>query len=78
MATGQYIYALALSGKNIFTGGEEPGGVHLSTNNGKNGTQSTYLNQQQYVISLAKLGKYIFVGTRGSSVWRRSFKEILK
>ena len=57
---------------------EHNGGVFLSTNNGTN-----WLNKNQgfnvipKVYSLLIANNYIFAGTYGQSVWRRSLSEII-
>jgi hypothetical protein len=70
------VLALAASGNNIFAGAGD--GVWLSTNNGTNWLQK---NQGFSVITLVSAllitNNYIFAGTYGNSVWRRSLTEII-
>lgn len=72
----QYIQSLAVSGTILFAGTED-GGIYLSTNNGVN-----WVNKNQgfdtipSVRSLLISNGYIFAGTDGRSVWRRSLSEI--
>ncbi|MCX6162093.1 MAG: T9SS type A sorting domain-containing protein [Ignavibacteriae bacterium] len=72
----QHVPSLVISGNNIFAG--TGSGVFHSTNNG-----STWLNKNQgfsvvpRVNSLLIANGYIFAGTEGYSVWRRSYSEII-
>ena len=75
------IWALALSGQCIFVGTEvinDIGGVYLSFDNGQIWHQK---NEGFYpltsVNSLLIKDNYIFAGTEGNSVWRRSLQEII-
>jgi hypothetical protein len=69
--------SLAVSGNNLFAGTES--GVFLTTNNGEN-----WLNKNQgfNIIPAVSVfliaNNYIFAGTNGKSVWRRSLSEILE
>jgi hypothetical protein len=65
------VLSLATSGSNIFAGTSN--GVYLSTNNGANWTQiNDGFNPVPTVYSLAIANNYIFAGTYGYSVWKRS------
>jgi hypothetical protein len=69
--------SLVVSGNNLFAGTES--GVFLTTNNGEN-----YINKNQGFINIPAVpvfliaNNYIFAGTNGNSVWRRSLSEILE
>jgi hypothetical protein len=61
---GQRVYALAISGSNIFAGSD---GLFLSTNNGT--TWTAVDPGLAYVTSLAVSGSNIFAGTNGNGVY---------
>ena len=68
--------SIAISGSNIFAGTNS--GIFLSTNNG-----TSWINKNQgfnvvpIVNALVIANNYIFAGTVGNSVWRRSLSEII-
>jgi len=64
---GGYVYALAVSGTNLFAGTSE-GGVLLSTNNGSSWTKVDSGLIETYIFSLAVFGTNIFAGTSVRSV----------
>ena len=71
------VRALTAGGNNIFAG-TDSNGVYLSTNNGAN-----WINKNQGFNVISTIGallisnNYIFSGTYGNSVWRRSLSEII-
>jgi hypothetical protein len=73
--SNQYIYSLAESGNNLFAAGDS--GIYMTTNSG-----AIWLNKNQgfgfvpYIISLLTTNDYIFAGTNGQSVWKRSLSDI--
>jgi hypothetical protein len=70
------VFSFATLGNNIFAGTDN--GVYLSTNNG-----TSWLNKNQGFnpvpsdVSILTTNDYIFAGTGGYSVWRRSYSEII-
>jgi hypothetical protein len=72
--TDTYIYALAVSGTNLFAGTE--GGVFLSTDNGTSWTQASTGLTSTLVSALAVSGTNLFAGTDGG-VWRRPLSEMI-
>jgi photosystem II stability/assembly factor-like uncharacterized protein len=77
------VWSFTTQENNIFAGldynSPDSGGVYLSTNNG-----ASWLNKNQgfnfipSVVSLLIVNNYIFAGTNGYSVWRRSLAEIIE
>ncbi len=65
---GGYVYALAVSGTNLFAG-TSSGGVFLSTNNGTSWTAVNTGLTYTYVLSLAVSGTNLFAGTDGGGVF---------
>jgi len=71
------IYALAISGNNIFAGeGEGLGGVKVSTNNGTNWVDRSE-GGLQCVNCLCIANNYIFAGTDLHGVYRRPLTELI-
>jgi hypothetical protein len=74
--SGQPVTRFAISGNNIFAG-INANGVYLSTNGGVNWIQK---NQgfigNPAIYSFLIYNNYIFAGTYGYSIWRRSLSEI--
>lgn len=74
----QYIPSLAISGNNIFAGAYFYTGIYHSTNRGQTWTQ---INQGfdtiPPVFSFLITNNYIFAGTEGQFIWRRSLSEII-
>ncbi len=66
--TSTDVYALALSGTNLFAG-TASGGVFVSTNNGTRWTQVNTGLTNTNVSSLAVNGSNLFAGTRGGGVF---------
>jgi photosystem II stability/assembly factor-like uncharacterized protein len=62
-----YVYALAVSGTNLFAG--TPSGVFLSTNNGTSWTAVNTGLTNVGVRALAVSGTNLFAGTEGDGVW---------
>ena len=78
----QYVNSLAVSDNNVFAGiGKYPtgsGSVSLSTNNGTSWIEKNQgFNVIPIVTRLLIANNYIFAGTYGLSVWRRSYTEII-
>jgi hypothetical protein len=69
------VTSFAVSGSNLFLGSD--GGVYLTTNNGENWIQKNQNLSTTNIQSLETANGYIFVGTSGYSVLRRSLSEIL-
>ena len=70
------VYALAVSGSNIFAG-TNSGGIFLSTNNGTNWTIVTDgLTTSNTVECFAISETDIYAGTNGVGVWRRTLSEL--
>lgn len=74
--TNRQVNALAVKGNYIFAG-TETGGIYLSSNNGTNWIQKNQGLDTFNIHSLALTNEYIFAGTMGRSVWRRSLAEIV-
>jgi len=70
------VTAFAINGNNVFAGTDS--GVYITTNNGLN-----WINKNQGFNTIPSIGaflitnNYIFTGTYGTSVWRRSLSEII-
>jgi ligand-binding sensor domain-containing protein len=75
--TGQALKvgAFAAFDTNIFVG--TYAGVFLSINNGITWTSVNNGFPNNYVSSFALLGSYLFAGTGGGGVWRRTLSELL-
>jgi hypothetical protein len=74
--TNADVYALAVSGTNLFAG-TNGGGVFLSTNNGTSWTAASTGLTNTTVWSLAVSGTNLFAGTLGGGVWRRPLSEMI-
>ena len=70
------INSLVVSGSNVFAG-LIGGGVYLSTNNGLNWIQKNQNIGTTNIKTLQIANGYIFAGTSGYSVLRRSLSEII-
>jgi hypothetical protein len=71
------VISLVANGNNIFAGTEYYG-IYLSTNNGQNWIQKNQgfaITPTVYALTIAN--GYIFAGTNGQNVWRRSYSEII-
>ncbi len=79
--TNLFINSLAVSGTNIFAGTQNVpsgGSIFLSTNNGINWIQKNQgINVTPIILSLLISNNYIYAGTGGTSVYRRSLSEII-
>lgn len=72
------IYCLAASGDNLIVG--KYGGVYLSTNNGGSFgfvAKNQGFNTVPPIEALLIANDYVFAGTLGQAVWRRSMNEII-
>jgi hypothetical protein len=70
------VLSLAVSGNNIFAGTDN--GLYLSNNNGttwfiKNQGFSTVPHMEAFFIA----ENFVFAGTQGESIWRRSLMEVI-
>jgi|WetSurMetagenome_2_1015567.scaffolds.fasta_scaffold53352_2 hypothetical protein len=73
----QYVYSMTISGTNFFAG-TGVNGVCLSTNNGQNWTQVNQgFGTLPAIYSLLIANNYIFAGTDGHSIWRRSYSDFV-
>ncbi len=71
------VLSLVTLGNSIFAG-TEYFGIYLSTNNGTNWIQKNQgFNNIPLVDALLVTNNYIYAGTGGNSVWRRSLSEII-
>jgi hypothetical protein len=75
--TGITVYTISVSENNIISGASD--GVYLSTNNGLNWIKKNqgFNNLQIAIHAFLITNNYIFAGTDGYSVWRRSLSEII-
>ena len=72
-----YIWSLRAIGTNLFAG-TESGGVYLSTNNGNFWLdKSNGFNPNPPIFFMYLHNNFLFAGTNGQSVWRRSYSEII-
>ena len=71
------IYNFCVSGENIFAGTN--GGIYLSTNHGKTWIKKNtgFGSYTPPIFKLFTTNNYIFAGTYGKSVWRRSYADII-
>lgn len=71
------VLSLAISGGNVIAGTEN--GVYLSTNNGTNWfIKNQGLATVPHIEALLVTGNYIYAGTYGQSVWRRTITDIIE
>jgi hypothetical protein len=75
--TYPYVYALAISGTNLFAAGINGSGVFCSTNNGTSWAPVNIGLTDTSVYALAISGTDLFAGTEGSGVWRRPLSEMI-
>ncbi|MBS1492855.1 MAG: T9SS type A sorting domain-containing protein [Bacteroidetes bacterium] len=71
------IYNFCVSGENLFAGTN--GGIYLSTNHGTTWIKKNtgFGNYTPPIFKLFTTNNYIFAGTYGKSVWRRSYTDII-
>jgi hypothetical protein len=68
------VLCLTVSGNNVFAGTDN--GVYLSTNNGTNWIlKNQGITTVPHIESILIANTYIFIGTNGESVWRRTLAE---
>jgi hypothetical protein len=77
LTNSSFVWSLAISDINIFAGTAD--GVLMTTNNGQNWFQKNqgFNVNIPAVYTLLISNNYIFAGTNGQSVWRRSLSEII-
>ena len=74
--TNKYVYSLASSGNYIFAGTDT--GVYISTNYGTSWIQKNQgFNSTPEIRSLLISNNYLYAGTYGNSMWKRSLTEII-
>lgn len=73
---GINVLSLGLNGNNLFAGTEN--GVYLSTNNGTNWIiKNQGFSSVPHIEAILITNNYLYAGTYGESVWKRSLSEII-
>lgn len=73
---GINVLSLGLNGNNLFAGTEN--GVYLSTNNGTNWIiKNQGFSSVPHIEAILISNNYLYAGTYGESVWKRSLSEII-
>jgi photosystem II stability/assembly factor-like uncharacterized protein len=72
----KYVESLVISGLYIFCA-TDSNGIYVSSDDGATWVQKNEGMGNQTVYSLFVTPDYVYAGTRGSSVWKRSFSEII-
>jgi hypothetical protein len=74
--SNQWVRSLAITGTNVFAG-TDGNGVFITTNYGQNWIQKNEGLGNLYIYALTIENGYVFAGTFGGSVWRRSLTELI-
>ncbi|MCX6163125.1 MAG: T9SS type A sorting domain-containing protein [Ignavibacteriae bacterium] len=77
LTNSSFVWSFAISDTNIFAGTAD--GILMTTNNGQNWIQKNqgFTVNIPTVYTLLISNNYIYAGTDGQSVWRRSLSEII-
>jgi photosystem II stability/assembly factor-like uncharacterized protein len=80
--SNKMVLSLAITGNNIFVGtfqyAQDSGSFYISSNNGVSWNENHLgFNAASSVRAILISNNYVFIGTEGNSVWRRSLSELI-